>query len=408
MRLVLALGCVSISALAGQSQTDRTVSDLRALYDAHQWFRLHDAVHTVEAPVFFRGAVACAFNDTGRAIEDLSNAVRSAPSSEYAYMARELLAYLHWRAGRYRQALSQLDALARMKPDAADVKEMRKLFAALAQFPDQSTSARRYSKLRYTMSSGNLFIPVVINGQAALYMIDTGANLPVISAAEARRRSLKVITGNGKFGDSSLYSLQVGDVAMADELTVGHFRLKNVSFLIVPDERFADMPPEQRGVLGLPVLLEFKNLRWSADGTFEIALPIAQTKPAVPNVYFDGVMPVTQVQYGQHKLDFALDTGAVKTDLYRRFAKEFAGLVKETGRSGTTHRVAVGGTLDLDSIILPELSLRIAGFGATLRPADLLQNDVGSEWHYGNLGLDLLSQARVITLDFRSMTLALE
>jgi hypothetical protein len=38
----------------------------------------------------------------------------------------------------------------------------------------------------------------------------------------------------------------------------------------------------------------------------------------------------------------------------------------------------------------------------------VLQHDVGSEWHYGNLGLDLLFQARIVTLDFRSMTLALQ
>jgi hypothetical protein len=125
-------------------------------------------------------------------------------------------------------------------------------------------------------------------------------------------------------------------------------------------------------------------------------------------VYFDGAMPVTQVQFGQNKLDFALDTGAVKTHLYPRFAKEFASLVKESGRRGTTRNVGAGGTFGVDSIILPELSLRIAGFGTTLRPANVLLNDVGSEWRYGNLGLDLLSQARIVTLDFKSMTIALQ
>lgn len=408
MRLVLIVGCLSVATLAGQTQTDRYGSDLRALYDSHQWFKLRESVQTAGAPVFFRGAVACAFNDTRRAIEDLGHTVRSAPGSDQAYMARELLTYIHWRAGRYRQALSQLDGLSKMRPDAADVKQSQKLFASLAQFPEQSVFAREYSRLRYTTSSGNLFIPVVVNGQAAIYMVDTGANLPVISAAEAKRRRLKVAKGNGKLGDSILYSLQVGDVAMADELMVGRFRLKNVSFLVVPDDRFEDMPPEQRGVLGLPVLLAFESLRWNVDGTFEIALPIRGAKLAVPNVYFDGALPVTQVQFEQSKLDFALDTGAVKTDLYPRFAKEFASLVKESGRRGTTRSVGAGGTFDIDSIILPELSLRIAGFGTTLRPAHVLQKNVGSEWHYGNLGLDLLSQARIVTLDFKSMTLALE
>jgi hypothetical protein len=408
MTLVLALGCSLAATLVGQRQTNHPGSNLRALYDTHQWFRLRQAAQSVEAPVFFRGAIACAFNDTGRAIEDLGQVIRSAPSSDEAYMAHELLTYIQWRAGRYRQAFLQLDALSQLKPNATDVKESRKLFAALAQFPEQSVSACRPSKLRYNMDSGNLFIPVIINGQNAVYMVDTGANLPVISAAEAKRRRLKTAKGNGKLGDSILYSLQVGDVALADELTVGGVRINNVSFLVVPDDRFADMPPDQRGVLGLPVLLAFETLRWSADGTFEIALPATPAHPATPTMYFDGAMPVTQVEFRESKLDFALDTGAVKTDLYPRFSKEFATFVKESGRRGTTRNVGVGGTFDLDSIILPELSLRVSGFATTLRPARVLLKDVGSEWHYGNLGLDLLSQARVVTLNFKSMTLALQ
>lgn len=37
--------------------------DLRSLYETHQWFRLRDAVRETKAPAFYRGAVACAFDD---------------------------------------------------------------------------------------------------------------------------------------------------------------------------------------------------------------------------------------------------------------------------------------------------------------------------------------------------------
>ena len=406
VQLALVLGCIPSVPAAAQRQ--RSVSDLSALYDAHQWFKLREAVSGVGAPPFFRGAVASAFNDTELAIKDLGHIVRSAPGSDQAYMARELLTYIHWRAGRYRHALAQLDALSKLKPDATDVKDSRRLFASLSQFPELTVAAYRYSKLHYVMRGGNLFVPVEINGQAAFYMVDTGANLPVISTEEANRRRLRVAKGNGKLGDSSVYSVQVGDVAMADDLTVGRVHLRNVSFLVIPDDRFINMPPEQRGVLGLPLLLAFQRLRWSADGTFEIALPATEPKNPVPSVYFEGATPVTQVVFDERKLDFALDTGAVTTDLYPRFANEHPSLINELGRLGTTHRVAVNGDFELDSIILPELSLRVGGFRTMLRPAHVIRKEVGSEWHYGNLGLDLLSQARVVTLDFKSMTLILQ
>lgn len=406
VQLALVLGCIPPVPAAAQRQ--RSGSDLSALYDAHEWFRLREAVSGVGAPPFFRGAVASAFNDTELAIKDLGHIVRSAPGSDQAYMARELLTYIYWRAGRYRHALAQLDALSKLKPDATDVKDSRRLFASLSQFPELSVALHGYSRLHYVMSGGNLFVPIVINGQAAFYMVDTGANLPVISAKEAKRRRLRVAKGNGKLGDSSIYSVQVGDVAMADDLRVGGVHLRNVSFLVIPDDRFIDMPPDQRGVLGLPLLLAFERLRWSTDGTFEIAFPTSEPKNPGPTVCFDGAMPVTQVVFGERKLDFALDTGAVKTDLYPRFAIDNSTLIKELGRPGTTQRVAISGDFELDSIILPELSFRVGGFRTMLRPAHVLRKEVGSEWQYGNLGLDLLSQARVVTLDFKSMTLILE
>ena len=110
----------------------------------------------------------------------------------------------------------------------------------------------------------------------------------------------------------------------------------------------------------------------------------------------------------ESKLNFALDTGAVETDLYPRFATEFANLVEKSGTRGTTHRVAVGGTFELDSITLPELDLQVGGLRTPLRPAHVIQSNVGSKWHHGNLGLDLLSQAQTVTLDFHTMTLILE
>jgi hypothetical protein len=38
------------------------VPDLKALYEGHRWFALRDALDRT-APVFYRGAVACGFND---------------------------------------------------------------------------------------------------------------------------------------------------------------------------------------------------------------------------------------------------------------------------------------------------------------------------------------------------------
>jgi len=365
-------------------------------------------VQARKAPAFYRGAVPYAFNSPEQAEKELRQVIESQPGSDQACDSRELLAYLYWRAGQYRRALSQLEALLKMRPDAADVKAFIGTMRALAQFPEQSVSGRRHSKLPHTLNAGNFGIPVAINGQSATYMVDTGANFPVISTAEARRRGLRIRDGGGgKLGDSVVYSLHIGDIALADQITVGGLRFRNVAFLVIPDDRFADIPPEQRGILGLPVLLAFRTLRWNSDGTFEIAFPSARRNLADSNLCFDGAGPVTRVRFGDHRLDFALDTGAVKTDLYPRFAEEFASLVQASGKRGKTKTIGVGGTFELDSITLPELVFQVGGSTAFLRPAHVLPKGVGSKWHHGNLGLDLLNQARTVTIDFDAMVLAL-
>jgi len=38
----------------------------------------------------------------------------------------------------------------------------------------------------------------------------------------------------------------------------------------------------------------------------------------------------------------------------------------------------------------------------------MVEHNAGSQWYFGNLGVDLLNQASSVTMDFRSMTLTLQ
>jgi len=66
--------------------------------------------------------------------------------------------------------------------------------------------------------------------------------------------------------------------------------------------------------------------------------------------------------------------------------------------------------LGVASITVPDLTLRIGGFDTLLRPAHVLVNQTttAGQRDQGNLGMDLLAQARSVTIDFRSMSPALK
>src|ERR1019366_7960865 len=91
-------------AMSGCLAADRTDSELKSLFVAHDWFKLRDAVErSVDAPAFYRGAVACAFNSADDPERYFRTVVAAPGDAHQAAEAHGLLAYVYMRSGRYRQ-----------------------------------------------------------------------------------------------------------------------------------------------------------------------------------------------------------------------------------------------------------------------------------------------------------------
>ena len=366
---------------------------------------LRDAVRSGTHPLFYRAAVSVAFNDPENALKELESVIGSSPRSNRAYEARELLTYLQWRRGDYRQARMQLQQMLALKPDADDVKKFLGLFTLLSTLPPQRVEKRRISKIA-TSTQDALRGPITINGVRRNYLFDTGANFSVISVSQARQLRLSTSRGSKEtLGDGRPpYSLTVGDVALSDRIVIGDTTIRNVAFLIQPDERFTDTPEEQRGVIGLPVILALRTIRWVKGESLEFGFPSERRDAYRSNLCFDSAFSVVTVEFGQSRLNLSFDTGATLTDLYARFGRDFPEFVK-AGRKGSAQRTGAGGTVRDEVVVVPDLHLRLGGFPGLLRSANMYPNE-NSPWH-GNLGMDLLREARVVTIDFDAMRLTL-
>jgi len=388
---------------------DNKRPDLRSLYDAHRWFALRDTVRKTDAPLFYRGAVACVFNDVRQCEKKSKALIRSQPHSEQAHAAHSLLAGVYLRYGQYRKALSQVDEMLVLEPADSDAKSVRPLLAALSSSPDQSIGRRHSSRLSLHREGADLGVPVFINGTPATYTFDTGANLSLLSESEAKRLGLAVrdVESSMEVMTGARVSLRI---AIASEFAVGAFRLKHVAFLVFPDDQppFNDLPMGERGIIGIPVLLAFQSFSWGSDGSFEISAP--RRRLAHSDLCFDGQIPVADVQFENRSLSFSLDTGAEVTYLYPPFAAAFPDLVKEQGKKESQKVTGVGSSTQVESSTLPKLQLGVGGIATILQPARILlaQTTAGSKLFDGNLGMDLLTQAQRTTLDFRSMTLTLQ
>lgn len=370
-------------------------------------FELRDAVARGGAPLFYQGAVACAWNDLHLCEKKLALVIKSRPRSDEALQAHRLLSNAYLRQGKYQQALAQADAVLALKPGDPDVQGDRPLLVVLSEFPEQEVTHRALTTLK--LQEGGL--PIAINGVRATYWFDTGANISVLSESEAKRYGLRVLAAPVKIGDVTGTEFD-SRVAIADEVSVGSIRLRHVVFLVLSDKQppFDQSPPGEGGLIGLPVLLALQKFSWGADKAFAIGPKSSHKTVSHADLCFDGQHPVAQVQYDGRRLAFTLDTGATNTDLYPPFAEMFPELMRGAAKTDSYKIEGAGGTKILNAAVLPSLPFSIGGFPVVLKPAGVLREFTveNSKVFQGNLGIDLLQQAHKTTFDFKAMTLTLE
>ncbi len=409
-RAGIAIICGGLTAAACQARhATAHQTDFQALIAAHRWFELRDAVTAQDTPAYARGVAEFAFNQP-QTESDLRAALAADPNVATAKEIRSRLFQLYFRQGRYRDALDQIEARARVDPNADDVRNARALLAPLAHVQDFSVDHRQPSSVPLGFLEGNMVLPIEINGRPAHYIFDCGANISVISESEAARAGLHVLESQGKMVGMTGTASHVR-VAVADTLRVGNVTMRNVVFTVNPDNMppFNDWPKDHGGILGIQVAMALGNLQWSPSGAVTIAAPSAATSAESPNMAFDDNWPVTQVRFQGTTLAVTLDTGAQETVLYPPFAAAFPELMKQ-GKKDEQQLSGFSGNADVASLAFPSLSFEMAGRTVVLAPAEvLLRQTMGlSRWYAGNFGMDLINQASAVSLDFQAMRFSLK
>ncbi|MCX6625556.1 MAG: aspartyl protease family protein [Acidobacteria bacterium] len=389
---------------------DQRDADLKLLFDTRQWFELRDAVEGTDAPAFYRGVVSCVFDDVRGAEKSFRSVIQLNPRSDESFHAHGLLASAHMRAGHYRRALSQLQAMQAINPGFGGLSGAVALFRALSRWPQPAVARRRFSEVRL---SDDMFIPVSVNGKPANYGFDSGMDLSVMSEAEARRLNLTIHDVAGSEFHDGASGNQVGiRFAIANRLVLGSFDLRNVTFLVVRNDAmpFVELPAEKQGIIGFPVLRAFGAVRWDTNGVLQIGF---RPDPRIqkPNLCVpENSSPLVEGRVGSRKISVVLDTGSGRTFLTPRFARDFASVIEQTGKKDSTRLRGLGGSTEVEVLSLPEFRFHAGEFELVLRPAQVLPQDsrVDRNSYHVWLGMDVLGQARRVTLDFESRRFALE
>jgi hypothetical protein len=127
------------------------------------------------------------------------------------------------------------------------------------------------------------------------------------------------------------------------------------------------------------------------------------------NLFFEQNNLLTRAEVEGQKVTVDLDTGGKSSVMWPLFGKEFVSLL-QGARKDSTHWIGADGAVTLDAAILPELRIKLAGFPVVLPnvPTVNAPTTPASYWHYGQLGMDAMTQATEVTFDFKAMKLQLK
>ncbi len=362
------------------------------------------------ATLYYRAITSSRFGRETEAMGQLREYLATHPGPAMERRAHQELASALVRTGEYRQAESEWAAALALTSDGERPVDENKrvLLASLSDVAPQTVefgSPVPIQASRNAISSWN--VPVEIGGHHAEWIFDTGANFSTVSESEARRMGLTIREANayatGSTGKNNSLRL-----AVAPDLLFGAAHLRNVVFLVLPDQSLYLVPVkfQIQGILGLPAIRALRCLEFSARGVVTLK-PGASSPEGSPNLFFSELNLIVGTFHAHHGMQMVLDTGFNATVLYPSFRgalgnDELARLKPERQEFG-----GAGGVVQRTTYVVPALRLEVLGQAVELHSIRMFgETSAGGARLDGVLGMDALE--RGFGLDFTAMRLTLK
>jgi len=251
---------------------------------------------------------------------------------------------------------------------------------------------------------GSRSAEVTVNGTTFPWIVDTGAEITTLPASTAAKIGVKFVTGTADVG-SSVGSVK-GKLGVIDRAKIGGVTIRHIQVLVLPDDmlRLAKdyvIP----GILGLPAIASTGRIAW-LDGGTRLALGMDAPKPSgnVDRVYWHESGLGIPLKTGVGTAGAQFDSGANATSLRQ---PGLVLLTKQQIDSATDRNGLVGGAggyIKVKQRVLPELLYTLSGAALKSQKVTIEESADSA----GRVGSDILPQLKTLTIDFATMTLAVE
>jgi len=394
------------------------------LFEENKVFDLKEAVEAAASTnpgedLFFRGVVANRLGQDELSIDHLSRFLQEAAGSpdKYLLAANEVLADDYRKLGNYaRTAEVYRQILNRYRIQLGPTKQtkyeaMASLWESIKDVRPQRVIIGTGSTIKTSRNDADLVeLPISVNGASLKVVLDTGANLSLVSETNAKKLGLDDYESQVYLGTST-GKLQPGRIGVAKEVRVGKALLVNVLFVILADEALRLPGAGQLdGVLGIPLIRQLGSFTLSKSGQMTIPAIATSNESTTAKFAFLGMSPVVKGEYGGKSWILTIDTGANSTELYPSFFESFRADIIGRYKRHPTYRGGLGNTVRVDIYRGENMTFRFGDKAISLPEAGIYPTVVSdmSGQVDGNLGQSFMRTFSQFSMDFRSMTLTLQ
>ncbi|PTW47961.1 putative aspartyl protease [Sphingomonas faeni] len=316
-------------------------------------------------------------------------------------------------AGSYAQAVKaistwqSLHVSSRTADETASMAQELGIASLLANQPRQTVIGGMPASIPTMRDKAGLVrADVAINGLTQNAILDTGANLSVMSVSAAKRLGLRILAGAGSIASPSSGQIATR-VAVADRLIIAGVELAHFAFLVMNDAQLSF--PIAGGyqidaIVGFPVFRALGRVRFDRAGGFAVG------RSAGPALAGDTLRASGNDLYVLANVDkvpvtLHLDTGAASSGLTSLFAKRHPQLIAGLAR-GSEKIMGIGGnTIVAQTALWRDVKMSV-GTASTSLPQITIALDLPAgrkEKRLDAIGQDVLGAFASYTLDFDTM-----
>jgi len=422
-RVALAIAAALTSAglfLCAQTQGQSATADLDRLLQQKEYVELEQAL-AIKAPAltplsrdYFDGVMANRTNQVQKSLHLLAGVVAALEVSNpaRAEIALCALADDYAKNFRYDDAVQKYTEASRLaenqhKVSPCDAAHEASRWVLLADAPAQNINSRRQFTIQGKRDAIGLFqVPVAAGNYSGFWIVDSGANLSIISRSVADKMELKLSSSyeTAQGGSGRMVSIRT---AVIPEILLGQAVLRNVAVLVADDSDlyFPKLGYQIEGSLGIPVLAALGRITFYPDGrvAFSPGTQPASKKIDSHTLFFEKFTPIVTADFGYGNQLFSLDTGALGTVLSAQFYKE-AKASLDPAYQVSLELVGAGGSMVSPAYMLRSVAAKHGGKCATVERIEILTEPTGmADEFYGNIGENSLSSFTSFTLDFNAM-----